>query len=385
MSETEKLQRRYDALVCDFIAPLITGGTVMIDQAIAPGAIHYFEQAGSSDAAVDAEIFDRLHRGAAAIAPITTVPWPSRDLLLLAMAAHDLVLLTDPTLDRAFARGAMHDILGWIDQIIAAIVPPTTRADALSRHALIDPVPALRRRDIVAKSWAYTYRFPGRPVDANLMSRPILGRFRESESFTDLRTLLDEVDAQTSLDVSRRLRALLSRSPVTELLRLDLCEEFRFGLATLAALSDDAVRGGVARAIVERGEWKAAPRIGRALADPMLHHASPAHLYYALALTFEIQVTATLDVPGPGLPEALDLRDPDTARYAAVLPAVFEDDTMIDEVRTLDPTDRADLQDRCVKLAAALPPAIRTEIAPLVRRCQRPAPPAPHATTELRQ
>lgn len=384
MSETEKLQRRFDALITDFVAPLLAGGTAVVDQAIAPGAIAYFEHASSGDSAAEADIFDRLHRGASSIAKVETIPWPSRDLLLLAMAAHNLVLLTDPTLDRAFARGAMREIAAWIDQMIDAVAPPATRADALARHALLDPLPALRRRDVVAKSWAYTYRFDGRSADASVLSRPIFGSFRESETFTDVTTLLGQVDESTSLGTLRRLRELLSRSPVTELLRLELCQEYRFGMAALSVLSDDAIRGGIARAIVERGEWKAAPRLGRALADPRLHHAPPAHLYYALALAFEIQMTATLDVPGPNLPPDLDLSDPDTARYAAVLSAFFEDDTMLDEIRAFDDTDRADVQDRCAKLAGALPPAVRLEVAPLVRRCQRPASRASFATAEVR-
>lgn len=374
MSDTQKLQERYDALITGFVAPLLAGGTVVVDQAIAPGSIGYFEHAKSGDSAADADIFDRLHRGASAIAHVTTVPWPSRDLLLLAMASHDLVLLTDPMLDRAFARGAMNRIAEWIDEMVAAVAPPQTRADALARHALLDPLPALRRKDITAKSWAYTYRFIGRTPGASVLTRPVFGSFKESHSLKEVSGLLAQIDERTKIGASARLRELLSRSPVTELLRLDLCDDFRFGLATLAVLSDDAIRGGIARAIVERGEWKAAPRIGRALADPMLHHAPPAHLYYALALCFEVQMTATLDVPGPALPQSLDLSNPDTARYAAVLPAFFEDETMIDEVRAFDDTDRADVQDRCARLAAMLPPALRAEVAPLVRRCQRPVP-----------
>lgn len=374
MSETERLQRRYDALVSDFVAPLVSGGTVVVEQPIAPGAIDYFQRANSSDTAADLVIFDRLHQGASAIAPVRTVPWPSRDLLLIAMAAYDLVLLTDPKLDRAFARSALRRVPEWIDAMIDAVAPPATRADALARHALLDPLPSLRRRDIVAKSWAYTYRFIGRPPGSSLLTKPVFGRFRETETLADFHSLLESVDERAGTGLVRRLRELLSRSPVTELLRLDLCEEFRFGLATLAVLSDDAIRGGIARAIVERGEWKAAPRLGRALADPILHHAPPAHLYYALALCFEVQLTATLDVPGPNLPQHLDLSDPDTARYAAVLPAFFDDETMIDEVRAMSDVDRADVQDRCARLAAVLPPAIRAEVAPLVRRCQRPVP-----------
>ncbi|HJL14958.1 MAG TPA: hypothetical protein RMH99_04840 [Sandaracinaceae bacterium LLY-WYZ-13_1] len=381
---TEKLQHQYDALVTRFVAPLVSGGQALIEKPVAPGAISYFEHASPSDAHTEREIFDRLHRGASAIAPIETVPWPDRDLLLMAMAAYDLVHLTDPELDRVFARGARKKVARWIDEMIDAVAPPSTRADALARHALIDPLPALRRRDVVAKSWAYTYRFIGRPKNASLLTRPIFGTdFEETETFHDVVALLEKVDATASLHASEKVRALLARSPVTELLRLDICDTFRFGLATLAVLSDDAIRGGVARTIVERGEWKAAPRLGRALGDPILQHAPPAHLYFALALCFEVQMTATLDVPGPALPQRLDLSDPDTARYAAVLPAFFDDETMLDEVRAFDDGDRGVVQERCARLAAALPDGILDEIAPLVRRCQRPSSRASASTMEM--
>jgi hypothetical protein len=384
VSDTQKLQERFDALIIDFVQPLLEGGSIQLGQAIAPGAISYFEHAGCSDAHAMSEIFDRLHRGASAIASITTVPWPDRDLILMAIAAHDLVLLTDPAFDRMFARGAMNRIAQWIDGAIEAIAPPSTRAGALARHALLDPLPALRRRDVVVKNWAYTYRFYGRPVPRNVVVLPKLRMVRQTETLVDVETLWSKVDERVNLGVRRRLRELLSRSPVTELVRLDLCDDFRFGLATLAVLSDDAIRGGIARTIVERGEWKAAPLLGRALGDPLLHHAPPAHLYYALALCFESQMTATLDVPGPALPPNLDLSNPDTARYAAVLPAFFDDPTMLDDVRAFDDRDRADVQERCAKVAGALPPPIMEEIASVVRRCQRPVPRPYFANVEVR-
>ena len=127
MADTEKLQRRYDALIADFVSPLVTGGTVMLHQAVAPGSIGYFEHANTGDANANREIFDALHRVASTIAPVQTVPWPDRDLLLLAMAAHNLVLITDPEMDRVFARGARRKIVDWIDDIIDAIAPPNTR------------------------------------------------------------------------------------------------------------------------------------------------------------------------------------------------------------------------------------------------------------------
>lgn len=385
MGRTEKLQRAYDSLVVDFIEPLLTGGTVAIDRPHAPGAITYYEHANTSDADANGAIYDALHREASSIASLGSVPWTDRDLLLIAMACVNLVHITDPTLERVFARGARKKTLGWVDEIIEAIAPPNTRADALARHAMLDPFPALRRKDIEAKSWAYTYRFVGRPVTESVWTRPLFGgSFDETTRLHDVSALLTELDVTSALGAHTRLRELLARSPITELLRLDLCESFRFGLATLAALSDDAIRGGVAREIVARGEWHAAPRLGRALGDPTLRAAPAGHLYFALALCFEVQMTATLDVPGPGLPKRLDLTDRDTARYAAVLPAFFDDETMLDEIRAFDDSDRGVVQERCARLAAALPSGVMDEIAPLVRRCQRPGTQTTTTRTEVR-
>ena len=372
MSDPGKLQLRYDDLITHFVQPLVTGGTVHIDRPHAPGAIGYYQYANTSDGDANRVIFDALHRAAGSIARVETVPWPDRDLLLISMAAANLAHITDPVLDRVFARGARARVLLWVGEIIDAIAPPNTRADALCRHALLDPFTSLRRKDIVGRTLGSTYRFIGRPTTTSLFTRPIFGRSSEQQLLIDLSALLDALDVRAGYDSLGSLRALLSRSPITELVRLDLCNSFRFGLAALAVLSDDSIRGGIARDIVARGEWNAAPRLGRALADDSLLSAPPAHLYYALALCFETQMTATLDVPGPGLPEKLDLSDPDAARYAAVLPAFFDDDSMIDEVRAFADVDRVVIQQRCGLLAEALPNGIREQIATLVRRCQRP-------------
>ena len=104
VSSVERLKKEIGPSLKGYIIDLRNNPGGLLDQAIAPGAIGYFQHANSGDSAADADIFDRLHRGASSIAKVTTVPWPSRDLLLIAMAAHNLVLLTDPMLDRAFAR-----------------------------------------------------------------------------------------------------------------------------------------------------------------------------------------------------------------------------------------------------------------------------------------
>ncbi|MCC6875862.1 MAG: hypothetical protein IT378_16260 [Sandaracinaceae bacterium] len=372
MSKNEKLQLQYDQLIAGFVAPLVAGGTVVVDQPMAPGAIEYFQHAKCGDSMADTTIYDALHRGASAIAPVQSVPWPERDAILLAMAAHDLVMLTDPALDRLFARGARARIVRWIDEILELVALPSTRAEALARHALVEPVPVLRRKDVVAKSWAYTYRYHGRPLPSNVFQRPLVGDFRKSETLLDVVDLIESLDATTGLSLKTRLRALLSRSPVTELVRPDLCPDLRFSLGTFAVLSDDAIRGGVASALVERGEWRCAPVLGRALGEPALMLAEPDLVWYALALCFEVHMTAELDTPGPSWPDRLDLTDPDVARFAAVLPAMFEDESMLDEVRSFDDADRAEVQERCARLTKLVPEAIRVQVGELVARAERP-------------
>ena len=391
MADTEKLQRRFDLLLTDFLHPLLHGKTVELGQAIAPGAAPYFRQAHGSDHAIDREIFDALHREAAVLAPLKTVAFPDGDLAILAAAAHNLVMLTDPSLDRVFARGARETIAEWIDALLEAVRPPRTRSSAASRHALMGAVLALRREDVVVTNWAYTYRFYGRPVPANVTALPSVRRVKEKRTLHPLGKLLAAVDEGSELDLVRRRRALISRSPVTELLRLDLCPEFVFSQATLAVISDAGLRGGIASHIVERGECKAAPAFGSALRAPALKEAPIPLLRLALELIFEVQLTACLDGPGTGLPRRKVVRDGDTARYAAVLPAFFEDYEALDDVRDFDLRDRALIQQRADTLRRQIVPGIFGEVLELVERAfpsdqrEHPwAPPAPAAQGDPR-
>jgi hypothetical protein len=370
VSDARKLQLRYDALLAGFVRPLLAGGTVELGQAIAPGAIAYFEHARSSDLGVEEAIFDALHRAAAGVAPLSTTPWPSRDLLLMAMAAHNLALATDPALDRAFARGALPRILAWVD--------------ALARHALVAPFAALRRRDVVARTWAYTYRFDGRPVDGSALTRPLFGSFKTEDTLRPLGALLDALDARLGLESRGRLTALLARSPLSQLLGVEGAGELRFGLGGLSVLSDDRLRGGVARALVEGGEASAAARLGRALGDRRLHEAPPALLGRALALCLEVHLTATLDGSSVSERADLDLRDPDVARYVATLAALLDDPGTRDELIALEVRDRERLEARLWRLSSSLSGANREEAGALVRYGSRASVRAPSHPLEVR-
>jgi hypothetical protein len=373
-AETRSMQAAYDELVVGFLAPLVSGeGTATLGRPVAPGVLDYFARTRAGSAEAESRLFDALHRAGSEIAPIETVPWPSRDLLGIAMIAHDLAFLTDPSLDRLFARGARAVVLGWIDQLLGGVRPPATRGDALARHAIVSAFLALRRNDVVVRNWAYTYRFFGRPVPANVVAMPRLRFVRQEQTTRDVMGLLggDEPGA-SSLRLGERLRALVARSPVTELVRPDRFAPLRFGLAGLRVLSDPALRGGIARELAALGEWTAARHLGTALEAPELAGGPPALLSPALALLLELHVTATLGSRGARDP--IPVLEGGMARYAALLPAWLEDPLALEEIRALDDDDRALLQKRAEQLRRSIPSDLLADTVRLVTRARTVAP-----------
>jgi hypothetical protein len=139
----------------------------------------------------------------------------------------------------------------------------------------------------------------------------------------------------------------VSRSPVTELLTVADRPRFRFGLASLAVLSDAPLRGAIARELVSKNEWKAASALAGALSLPLLR-ADGALTAIAVRLLVEMIQTRALDgSPEEALPAELD---EGALRYAALLPAMLEHPRTLEDVRLLDDGDRARLQLRAEKL-----------------------------------
>ena len=351
MADARTMQEAYDALVGRFVLPVVEGGAGELDRPIAPGCFSFFVDTSATSPEVDERIFDALHRAASGIVPVETVPWPSPGLIALAAAAHDLLALTDPSLDGLFARGARKTILAWTDRWLALVPAPTTRGDALARHALVGPLLEARRKDVVLKTWLYTYRFKGRaiPWTSDVMPRFMLPR--QEEKLARLVELVDAVDERTELGLRGRLEALVSRSPVTELLTVAERPRFRFGLASLAVLSDAGIRGAIARELVSKDEWRAASALAKAISMPLLR-ADGKLVSIAVQLLVEMAQTRALDgAREEALPSAMD---EGALRYAALLPAMLENARTLDEIRLLDDGDRAKLQFRAEKLRSRI-------------------------------
>jgi hypothetical protein len=354
LTEPRALQAAYDALVVEFLVPLLEGGEVKIGQPIAPGCASYFAQTRSGSSDADGRIFDVLHRGASEIATIQTLRWPSMGLLAMSAAMYDVLYLTDPSLDRAFARGARATIRDWARGWLELVGLPATRGEALARHVLLDRFDRLRRKDVVVKNWAYTYRFFGRRVPANVVALPKLRFVRQDEQLRSVETLFEregDVDLG-SLDLRTLVAEIATRSPVTALLRAPSSSSFRFSASTLAVLSDRAIRGAVAGHLL-KDEWRAASVLGMAIADPALVEA-PGLLAIAAQLLLEMHLVCALDGRAH-TPTARDLVDEGALRYAALLVATFDDERALRELSVFDDDHRVLLQRRAEAFRARLP------------------------------
>jgi hypothetical protein len=367
MKEARKAQALYERFVAGFLAPLLRGGTIRLDRPIAPGVVAHFVATQSSDQEAD----DAIEEGIAAIAselvPGVRVPFPERDAVLTGMAAYDLVSMTDPLL----RKGARSQILEWHDALVSAIAPPRTRGAALARHAIVSRLLQLSRQDIVVKNWAYTYRFFGRPVPRNVTAMPWLRRVKQQASQRPFRDLLVDMP-----ELGDRLRMLVSRSPVTEILHLDVAPGFRFGTASLAVLSDPPLRGGITRTLVGAGLGRSAPSLGEALRALGEAGAPPALLYFAFLLLYETHVTAALDrnASARGVPS-----DAASAWFAAVLPAVLAVGGPIAATVELDDDDQRRVAQHAEALGRAAGQATVSEVTQLAALAAPPVDRKPRA------
>ena len=374
MSDARAMQERFDALSAQFLRPLLEGGAVVVGRPLSPGMLEHFAHGRPSDDATDRAVYRALHAAASDIAPVRVLPWPDRGLAAVIMACHDLLAATDPALDRLFARKGRAQILGWVDYFTDRAGPPLTRGAALARHAVVSRALALRRRDVTVKNWAYTYRFFGRPVPKNVVALPRLRMVRQEQAERDLVDIVSQLDAD--LHTRERLRALVSRSPVTELTSTDRFPDLRFGKASLAVLSDDAVRNGVAGVLAQQGDRIAAP-LGRAIRELAATDAPPALLYYALALALEVHVIAVLDARGDAPAPYGAPSDDDARLFAAVLPAMLGAPDDLAPLLELDPRDLARLRRRAPALEQASGKEISGTVIALIDRARPPAYAAP--------
>ena len=349
MSDARKMQVCFEELAAGFLHPLLSGGEVRVGRPLAPGMLSHFALARPSDMMVDQEIYRRVHDDASELAPLRALPWPDRGVMALTMAAYDMLAVTDPSLERWLGRRARKTIMSWVDFFLAQAGAPRTRGEALARHAVLARILELKRQDVVAENWGFTHKYLGRPVPQGFFTRPRWVEERRSQPSPI--SLWESLDPE--LETRRRLRTLLSRSPVTELLRTDLFPDLVFGTASLAVLSDDLVRSGIARAMVAEGPAVAAP-FGHALRMLAAQSPPPRLLFYPLALIYEAHVIAALDAHASKEAIFGSADSPDAALFLAILPAIMGAPDDLGALLDLDPDDLALLRRHAGRLDGAV-------------------------------
>ena len=292
MKEAERAQALFEAFADGFLGPLLEGREVQLTRMLGPGLLTHFTFAQTAESEVDAAIYERLHALASRHAPVRALTYPSRETRAFAMALHDLIALTDPLLDRLFARRARPRVVAFVRGLLAETSAPRTRGEVLARHVICDRALALERRDIVVTNWAYTYRFFGRPVPRNVVAMPRLRRVKQREQKHSLLELFSELDSE-ALPLNSLLEAVLARSPFTRLTHFSLSHAPLFDLATLAMLEDASLRQGLIAELGPMDEAVVMTRLGIELWKLRLWAHAPARLLSA-ASTFVLEMGLSL-------------------------------------------------------------------------------------------
>ncbi len=317
MSAQVEAQERVDAFLRDFLQPLLEGGAVRPARALGPAHLDAATLASGSDASVEHAIHTALAANAAALLPPRAVRWPDRGAIALALAAHDLALLTDPLLDRAFARGARPVLAGFVQALVGLAGPVHTRDAALLRHAVVGRARALVRTDVTVRNWAYTDRFHGRPVPSRFTAWRTLRRVRTNDETRTLDAVLAALPP--ALGAPALLDALVAASPLTYAL-IAAPAAFRVGDSLAPLLLDPALRGAIVRARLDADPIRAGECAGAsllALRDAKVGGSTPARVRAALCFAFELQATALL---GRGSP--LPLASPEAVAASAAFAAL---------------------------------------------------------------
>jgi len=317
VSAQTETQQRVDAFLRDFLQPLLAGGIVRPARALGPSHLDAATLATGSDATVEHALHTALAASASELLPPRAVRWPDRGAIALALAAHDLALLADPLLDRAFARGARPILAGFVRALIGHAGRVRTRDAALLRHAVVGRAQQLVRTDITVRNWAYTQAFHGRAVPSRFTAWRKLRRVEASSQTLSLRETLTALPHE--LGAPALADALVAASPLTFALTAAPAS-FRIDDALGSLLLDPALRGAIVRARLADDPIRAGECAGKALLalrNDSPGGTTPARVRAGLTLAYELQATALL---GRGSP--LPLASPEAVAAAAAFAAL---------------------------------------------------------------
>ena len=254
-----KDQARFERFAGNFLLSVLVGGDVSIGRPLTPGMLGTFVHARPVDTDTETRIASALRQGAAHIAPLSHIAWPLGGVIPLAMAAHNLLSITDPQFLRweadehaePFSTGS----IGSCSK--PGLQKPVTMCSSGTRFP--GRFFEVNRTDVTAQNWAFTHRYVGRTMPTGWLTKPRWVELRHRERrFSEIIEALDR-----SLHAPLRVSMLLARTPLTQLLVCDR-NSFEFSAPVLTALSDARLRSGAAHALVAKGRATMAP-LGAAL------------------------------------------------------------------------------------------------------------------------
>jgi len=272
------------------VFPLVTGGEVRTGAPLTPGMLIPFEQASIRDSEHGMETFEALRRACLTYAPTPVLPYPIAGFMPMLMAIHNILIATDPKMDRAFSRDGRAKSVGWAFYFAEHIPVVRTRLETIVRHILFRNALALGRRDVYASSFGATSQYLGRPEATGFWTRPRFALRREERR--EIEELFEKLTPE--LRISNLLQRLVQASPLTKLLSDEWRDENDgLEMVDLAVLSDDVLRGGIAQSIVEQGS-RSGTWWGEAVRKLDKARTPKALLYYAIALCVEVGATGFL-------------------------------------------------------------------------------------------
>jgi hypothetical protein len=287
-------QREAERLFESFLAPLVLGGSLR------PGKPFGGELALALEARMpsNSDLLSRTQlariRVARSLVTLDTISTaPTNAEWALSAVLHDAVQAAHPDFDAVFKRSGPSRLLDIAAATLERIGPPTSLADALSRHTWVARMFDITRTDIDLSWWTGSQRFFGKNPPKRLVAWPELRRVTELRT---ARALMDLPSFASMADIDRFsnvIDGLLSRTPLTDLATLTrsapkfswtrstiaLCTSFLGRTLALRALArlpahavDDAL-GRATRALVEAADARSLLVVTHVLSERALERA----------------------------------------------------------------------------------------------------------------
>ncbi len=277
-----------------FLAPLVLGGALRPGKPFGGALALALGERTPADVDRLAQTLLARVRVARALIPIDTLgsePTPAE--WALACVLHDSVQATHPGFDAAFKRTGPTRLLDIAIATLERITPPTSLAEALSRHTWLSRIFEITRTDIELSWWTGSERFLGTTPPKRLLA------WREVRRVTELRTPRTLMDlpvfgAMADFDrFSAFIREFLAKTPLTDLATatrsaprfawtretIAFCKTFlgkTLALRALARLPADTVEEALGRAtrpLLDAGDTQALSVVSEVLSERALERA----------------------------------------------------------------------------------------------------------------